>query len=217
MINIKPAKIDLEVWRKAQEWERQWHDNCANSYDEETKQYVYAHYMGLDEFAFRDEAGRLFWNFGADKTVLDIGGGAYSLLLKSFAKKRTVVDPCNYPDWTRARYAECGITFITATGEQLDKHYALDPANQDLKYDYALIYNCLQHTIDPQKIIENAKRLAKEIRIFEWIETGTNIGHLHELTEEGLNEWLGGTGKVEVINQNGAVGKCYYGIFPTNL
>lgn len=215
MINIKHTPTDFDEWRKAQEWEREWHDNCANSYNEETKQYVYADRMGLNEFKYMDEASRIYWNFGADKTVLDIGGGAYSLLLKSLAGKRTVVDPCAYPDWVRARYAECGVTFITATGEQLSSAHLPNPAKKDEKYDYALIYNCLQHTIDPKKIIENARKLAKEIRIFEWIETGTNVGHLHNLTEENLNKWLNGQGKVEQINQGGAVGLCYYGIFPT--
>lgn len=208
MINIKP--VHISTWQEAQEWEKNWHDTCANSYDEETKQYVYAKRMGLDEFLFRDEAGRIFWNFGADKSVIDIGGGAYSLLLKSLAQKRTVVDPCNYPNWVRSRYAECGIEFIPLPAERLD----LSKESKQV-YDYALIYNCLQHTIDPKRIIENARKIAKEIRIFEWVETGTNIGHLHTLTEKDLNEWLGGQGKVEEINQSGAVGLCYYGIFPT--
>lgn len=200
MINIK------NEWTKAQEWEKNWHDNCANSYREETKQYVYANRMGLDEFKFTDEASRIYWNFGADKSVIDIGGGAYSLLLKSLAGKRTVIDPCNYPAWIEARYKELGIEYYKIPAEDLEPTHI---------YDYALIYNCLQHTIDPKKIIENAKATAKEVRIFEWIETGTNIGHLHNLTIENLDQWLGGIGKVERINEGGAVGLCYYGIFPT--
>lgn len=49
--------------------------------------------------------------------------------------------------------------------------------------------------------------------IFEWIETGVNIGHLHTLHAKDLDSWLGGTGKVENINQAGCVGLCYYGVF----
>ena len=203
----------MSDWKTAQEWERQWHDNCANSYNEETKQYVYARKMGLDEFKFYDEASRVFWNFGADKSVIDIGGGAYSLLLKSFAKERSVVDPCEYPDWVRRRYSQCGINYFQVPAEFLDQGVEL-PVK---KYDIALIYNCLQHTIDPKKIIDNVKAIANEVRIFEWVETGTNIGHPHELKAEDLDQWLGGTGKVEQINENGAVGLCYYGIFPTNV
>jgi len=211
MINIKPTPVDFNEWRTAQEWEREWHDNCANSFNEEAKQFIYASRMGLDEFKGYDRGGRVNWNYG-DKTVLDIGGGAYSMLLKSQATKRTVVDPCNYPDWVRSRYEQCGITFISATGEQLSSEHLASP---NVPYDIALIYNCLQHTIDPKKIIENAKKLAKEIRIFEWVDTGVSDGHLHDLKAELLDEWLGGQGKVEVIREGGCIGKCYYGIFPT--
>ena len=217
MININlTAPVDFEEWRKAQEWEREWHDNCANSFNEEAKQFTYANRMGLDEFKGYDRGGRVNWNYG-DKTVLDIGGGAYSMLLKSQASKRTVVDPCNYPDWVRARYAECGIRFITATGEQLSSEHLPDVTDKSKKYDIALIYNCLQHTIDPQKIIENARKLANEIRIFEWVETGVSDGHLHNLKAELLDLWLGGQGKVEDISEGGCIGKCYYGIFPTGV
>lgn len=208
--------MDNTQWAQAQEWERDWHGNCANSFHEEQKQYVYAQRMGLDEFKVIDPAGRIFFDFG-DKTVIDIGGGAYSLLLKSKAKYRTVVDPCKYPNWVKARYSELGISFINTPAEYLNDYYAHDhTVGLELPHDLALIYNCLQHTIDPHKIIQNARRYAREVRIFEWIETGTNIGHLHTLHEKELNEWLGGTGKVERINQDGCNGLCYYGIFNTD-
>ena len=85
-------------------------------------------------------------------------------------------------------------------------------------YDEVWLYNVLQHTQDPEKIIRNAQRAGRIIRIFEWIETRISIneGHPHSFTEQQLNEWLGGEGKVETLNgQANCWGKCYYGIFPT--
>lgn len=49
--------MDNTQWAQAQEWERDWHGNCANSFHEEQKQYVYAQRMGLDEFKVIDPAG----------------------------------------------------------------------------------------------------------------------------------------------------------------
>lgn len=203
MINIKP--IDLTEWQTHQAWEAEWHADCANSFNEEAKQFTYARLMGLDEFKGYDRGGRLNWNYG-DKSVIDIGGGAYSMLLKSQAKRRAVVDPCTYPNWTKVRYQECGIELYQLPAEEINEGLGT--------WDIALIYNCLQHTINPQAIIENAKKIAHEIRIFEWVHTGTAIGHPHDLTPEDLDAWLGGTGKVVDLNEGGCVGQCYYGIFP---
>lgn len=43
---------------------------------------------------------------------------------------------------------------------------------------------------------------------------GVSPGHPHNLTEEKLNTWFKGYGKVEhMTGQNGCKGQCYYGIF----
>ena len=191
-----------QSWQEATEWERSWWGDCSNTYNEETKQYLYARYMGLDEFA-TNWYGRRGWDMG-DKKVLDIGGGPCSILLKSKARERIVLDPCQYPNWVNKRYEECGLSFWNIKGEEL---------NTELEFDEVLIYNCLQHTEDPEKILSNAKKVSKLIRIFEWIETGVADGHLHNLTEDSLNKWLGGEGKAEMLNASPLVGKCYYGIF----
>ena len=196
------------MWDKAQEWESKWHGNCANTYNEETKQYIYAEYMGLNEFA-TNWYGRRGWNFGS-RSVIDIGGGPCSMLLKSEAKERFVVDPCLYPAWVRARYEDTRIRYLRMKAEDfLEKIFVKE------KVDLALIYNVLQHTEDPEKIIANARRIANEIRIFEWIDTPINEGHIHTLTSENLDRWLGGKGKSQFINRSPVVGKAYYGIFPT--
>jgi hypothetical protein len=192
-------------WIEANEWERQWHGNCVNSYNEETKQYIYARLMGLDQYA-TNYYGQRGWDFG-DKTILDIGCGPYSLLLKSKALKRVAVDPCAYPDWIKSRYNECGIAFMNIKAE--------DMAFTHL-FDECIIYNCLQHTEDPELIIKKALEYAAIVRIFEWIDEPVSDGHIHVLTEEKLNAWLSGEGKVIDLNQNPCVGRAYFGIFKGN-
>jgi len=195
----------MTEWKKAQIFEKIWHKKqqfCT--YNEETKQYIYASKMGLDCYK-TDYFNQIGWFFG-DKKVIDIGGGEQSILLKSQAKERIVLDPLNYAGWIKMRYAEAGICFLQMKAENLTKG----------NYDIALIYNCLQHTEKPAKIISNAKRMSKVIHIFEWIDEGISEGHIHNLTEKKLNGWLGGTGKVEQLNQYPAVGRAYYGIFKGN-
>lgn len=192
-------------WHEAQEWEKEWHDNCVNSFNEEEKQLLYAEKIGLQ----RTRTHKTPYNFDLNQTsVLDIGGGAYSLLLKCINfKKVMVVDPLmdKFPHWVRSRYASAGILHIGMKGEDILVE----------GFDEVWIYNVLEHAEFPEKIIENAKRAGKLIRIFEWVDIPTSPGHLHTLTESKLNEWLGGEGKVEVMNTNLAKGKAYYGIFPT--
>ena len=187
-----------------QEWERKWWENCQNTYGEECKQIAYAKKMGLTFF----HNGKSPFNIDMQgKSVLDIGGGPVSLLLKCVnLKEGRVVDPCDYPDWVYERYEAAGIECLVLRGESLI-HTPIDP------YDECLIYNCLQHVEDPESIIKNARACSKIIRLFEWIDCGTSEGHPHELTEAKLNQWLGGEGKVDNINENSAVGKAFFGIF----
>lgn len=198
----------IQTWKTAQEWEADWHGNCINSLNEEQKQIVYAEKMGL----IRTPTPKTPYNFDLQgKSVLDIGGGAYSLLLKcvNFSDSY-VADPLvkRYPEWVIKRYNSIGVMAVGVTGEKL-----LEKMNKSKIFDEVWMYNVLEHVIDPEKIIQNALELGRVVRIFEWLDTRTNIGHPHTLTEEQLNAWLGGEGKVEAVNRGGAVGKAYYGVF----
>lgn len=202
-----------ETWKKAQEWELNWHSNCSNSLYEEEKQIVYAEKMGL----IKTPTPKTPYVFDLEgKSVLDIGGGAYSLLLKCVNFRNSyVIDPLmdKYPSWVGYRYRMLDIMMLVSTGEEVTEQF---PDGE--KFDEVWIYNVLEHTYDPKKIIENALELGNIVRIFEWIETrlGINDGHIHSFTESQLNEWLGGEGKVEVLNRSGAKGKAYYGVFKGN-
>jgi hypothetical protein len=196
-------------WQDAQKWETDWHGNCVNTYGEEEKQLVYARRMGL-KFS---HDGKTPYNIKLERTVIDIGGGPASLLLKCVRPSGhagvTVLDPMPLPEWVMARYRAAGVQVIRGKGEDV-RVYATH-------YDEAWIYNCLQHTEDPAGVVARARECADLIRIFEWLDTPVNVGHLHTLTEQGLNEWLGGEGQTERLNgQANCYGRCYYGIFPTD-
>lgn len=185
-----------EMWEKAQKWESDWWGDCLDTVGEELKQQTYASKMGLSS---RNLEG---------KTVLDIGGGVISLLLK-FKNRGSccVVDPITAPNWVHSRYKENNIRFINGKAEDISLMKL--PI-----FDEIWIYNCLQHTEDPKKIIKNIKKLSKVIRIFEWVEEPISPGHINVLHEKQLNTWLGGEGKVEVLNDsNGCHGSAYFGVF----
>ena len=187
---------------EAQEWELAWWNGAINTFGEEAKQITYAHRMGLvnepreGKWPVYDLAGR---------SVVDLGGGPVSMLLKCVGGNGVVVDPCPYPDWVAARYQAAEIDYRVEEAETY-----VSP----IEFSEAWIYNVLQHVVDPQQVVETAKRQASLVRIFEWIETPPNIGHPHTLHADELNDWLGGEGTVEFVNENGAVGLCYYGEFP---
>lgn len=192
-------------WKDEQHFEADWWGNCINTYHEETKQQVYAKKMGLHydmvngKYPVIDLKG---------KSILDIGGGPVSMLLKCINRGETmVVDPCDYPKWIDERYKEANIGYMRSKGEDIP---TIPPINF---VDEVWIYNVLQHVDDPKLIIENAKKVSKIIRIFEWIDNGVSPGHPHDLKEIRLNKWLNGIGKVEELNESGCHGRAYYGIF----
>ena len=190
------------VANEHQELERDWWSTCTTTFGEEAKQLTYAHKMGLineprgGHWPVYDMQGR---------SVLDIGGGPVSMLLKCVnLGGAVVVDPCPYPDWVTARYEAAGIELVAGGGEDF---------RDERVFDEALLYNCAQHVIDPELIIATAKRQALTLRIFEWIETPSSLGHLHTLHADDLNRWIGGTGTVGMVDENGAVGLAYFGCF----
>lgn len=192
------------TWTEHQQFERDWHGDCVGcEYGERTKQLIYARKMGLH---FEHDGKSPFSIDMQGKSVVDIGGGPYSMLLFCRNVKGWVVDPCEYPEWVSMRYAQAGIHYMQEPMEELDAGF---------KFNEALCYNCLQHVQDPSKIITGARFVASLIRIFEWLNIPPCPGHPHELSADRLDEWLGGEGKVEMLNdrERGLVGLAYYGVF----
>lgn len=178
------------------EFEKDYWGTCCNTFDEDQKHYVYAKLMGLR----RQHYSFILPNI----SVLDIGGGPSSMLLKSKGLiEGKVVDPIDYPQWTKDRYSMMNISVDVMPGEDVT----------ETGYDEVWIYNCMQHAIDPGKIIANAKAAAPVLRIFEWIDIPAHDGHPHELTEASLNEWIGKEGTVVQLAETGCYGKAYFGSF----
>lgn len=208
------TQISTDEWQKAQQFEAGWWSDCANTMGEELKQLDYARMMGLRQFNVDQKP---YFDLQG-KSVLDLGGGAVSLLLKCDNKGRAVVvDPMPMPEWILGRYKAAGIEFYNMAAE--DVNTGLLALNSDNPFDEVWIYNVLQHVQDTQKIIENAKSLGKIIRIFEWIETPPHDGHPHTLKAEELDKWLEGEGRVEKLDPKvwSSYGIAYYGIFPTKF
>lgn len=193
---------DLMTWEDHQQWERSWHGDCINSWNEETKQQVYAKRMGLEAIM---ELGKYPVYDLKEISILDVGCGPYSLLLKCKNFKGYGIDPCDYPKWVAERYKEAGIEY--------KKMLAEDTTWTTEVFDEVWMYNVLQHTQDPELIMKNMRRAGKVLRIFEWIETEQTPGHPHILQADKLNEWVGGIGATEELHESGCYGKCWYGVF----
>lgn len=189
-------------WQEHQAWESAWWSTCTNTFCEETKQITYAHRMGL----INTPQGE-FWpvyDMGG-KSVLDLGGGPVSMLLKTINTHwLTVVDPGDYPRWVAERYGSAAIDYVREPAEEY---------RTNAVYDECWIYNVLQHVIDPGKVLENAQKYARLLRIFEWTNVPPCPGHPHMLEREWLDETLGGKGSVDLLNENGCHGIAYYGVF----
>lgn len=181
------------------EFEKSFWGDCCNTFGEDQKHYIYGNLMGL--------TGQYFHYDVQGKRILDIGGGPTSMLLKTInLKEGKVCDPIDYPQWTKDRYKSKNISVQVVGGEDVDEN----------GWDEVWIYNCLQHVENPQKIIDNAKKSAKILRIFEWINIPAHEGHPHMLTKQNLEEWIGQTGNTTTLNgENGCYGECFYGTFVT--
>ena len=123
-----------------------------------------------------------------------------------------VVDPCKYPDWVGQRYATAGIKYHQKNGEDVNVTMGV--------FDEVWIYNVLQHTMEPDKIIRNARAVAPILRIFEVIDIPPCPGHPHELKAHKLTEWINEGqetvqhGTVEVLQRENALyGTYFYGVF----
>lgn len=180
--------------------EARFWDTCRNTFGEEVKQQVYLDRMGFPRAKTWNNSG-----FGWDaegKSIVDIGGGPVSALLKmENLKGGLVVDPGEYPEWVTARYAGANIRHCAVEGERWL------PLPED-KWEVGLVYNCLQHTVDPAQVIKHLVSAvgSSNLRVFEWINIPPHEGHPHMLTAEKLEEWCGRAGRVETFT---GINECY--------
>lgn len=192
-----------DTWKKAQFAEAEFWGKCLNTYSEETKQLtIYAPRMKLNLIS------RTYIDV-SNKSILDIGGGPSSLLLKCINRGRSmVIDPLPLPLWVRNRYREADIDFRNEQAEEYTFSFGVD------RFDEVWIYNVLQHAQDPQLIIKNVREnlVLKTIRIFEWIEVPADKAHPHVLHAKDLDKWLGKKGLTEKINEYDSFTHAYYNV-----
>lgn len=168
-----------------QGFEADWWGDCANTLGEELKQVrAYAPVMGMAPRPWRGGNHWPVWNLDG-KSVLDVGGGPVSMLLKcvNVGEGSTVLDPCAYPAWTTERYAVHGVRVVSMPAEDFD--------GQD--FDEAWLYNVLAHTLDPEAIVRMMRRAANTAHVFEWVDIPAHPGHPQELKADKLADWLGVT------------------------
>lgn len=116
------------------------------------------------------------------KKILESGGGAYpSTSICLGLKKAVNVEPNydNFPeeikDYLKSKNVEgISVGFEDYTGRA--------------KFDEVWFFNVLQHVRDPSLQIENAKKIANTIRVFEPIDTATNNEHPHSLSVKFFEE-----------------------------
>jgi hypothetical protein len=187
------------TWDDHQRWELDCWNNlynrCCATFDEEQKQQAYAPLMGLT-------LDRLYRVTGCEgKTILDLGGGPVSLLLKTPGVLGVVVDPCLYPDWVRSRYAALGIEQVVLPAEGYTGN----------GFDEVWIYNVLAHVKDPEAVIHTARRAAKVLRLFEWVGYGPGPGHPHALSAEVLSQWVGHVCEATLVTHSTGSGNAVHG------
>jgi hypothetical protein len=186
-------------WEKSQFIESSWWGKCEFAYQEEIKQSTYARLMGLRTSKFD---GKMAYD-GLGKSIIDIGGGPASILLKTInTKDRYVLDPITYPKWVELRYMELGINRIYRPAEDFELP----------DVDEVWLYNVLQHVQDPSLILKKIINIPV-IRIFEWINCPTNDAHPHSLSKEFLDDQLNTNGNTTFLNgenDSGCFGIAYH-------
>lgn len=167
--------ISYERWLEAHEGERKhWEliNSSAELIEQENGYYRHADVM----FLRRDNPSLV--------TVIDIGGGPLSLTLNHALGHCLVVDPIKPPQKNLDEYRDRHIWFEQDLAESFIEGYDGEP------FDEVWMYNCLQHTIDPEFILNNLFKVGKVLRISEPTLTPTNALHPHTFIPEWYHEKL---------------------------
>lgn len=161
-----------DVWEVAQQRERDWWGTEPNPrwQEEIGKQQTYARLMGLPHDL----------NMGS-KTILDVGCGPVSMLLRATHGGAAGVDPLLMSEETKAKFAQAGVALYHAKAEDF---------KPPKRFDEAWMYNCLQHVDEPNKVMGMLLQSAGSVRIFEWIDMTPDPSHPHTLRVEQFERWI---------------------------
>ncbi len=117
-----------------------------------------------------------------DKKILESGGGCHpSVYFCKGLKKAVNVEPLfdKFPDNIKNKLNSAGIETLSV---------AFEDYKGRTKFDEVWFFNVLQHVRDPLLQIENAKRIASVVRVFEPIDTAINNEHPHSFNIEFFKE-----------------------------
>jgi hypothetical protein len=146
----------------AQQCERDWWTAANRRDDAEKSAPWYAERLGIGETAKLD--------------ILDLGGGPFPIgvLLDLPCRSYTVVDPL------------ATLPMMPPTRLNILRETVAAEDYEGPMVDEAWGYNVLQHVIDPAAVLETAKRHARVVRWFDWVETTVYPVHPHSITADWL-------------------------------
>ncbi len=167
-------KISIDKWMDCQAYERKdWGSDIylVPENREVQKQVHYASLMKLSKDLNYQHIDL------SQKSVLDVGCGPVSMLLRSSNFKRAVgVEPLDYGKDVDEAYKSKNVDLLKIPAEKMNFK------NQE--FDEVWMYNVLQHVYDPLLVLEKIMKSGKTLRIFEWVDIAPHEGHPHELTED---------------------------------
>lgn len=107
------------------------------------------------------------------KKILESGGGCYpaSYFCEGLNKAVNIEPLCDqFPEEIKSKLLSKNIECVSTSFEEYKTR---------IKFDEVWFFNVLQHVKDPVLQIENAKKIAKIIRVFEPLDTAINNEHPH--------------------------------------
>lgn len=154
--------ISQERWEQAQSKE-------INHYD----YYNEDNYKNSSYIILRDHFNIDPENDLINKKILESGGGCNpSIYFCKGLKKAVNVEPLydKFPESVKSKLNNANVECISV---------AFEDYKGRSKFDEVWFFNVLQHVKDPYLQIQNAKRIANIIRVFEPIDTAINDEHPH--------------------------------------
>jgi hypothetical protein len=168
-------KVTEERWKEANTVESTHWEKIMS--DDELAQKEDGHYRHADVMLLGNSLPK-------ELTVIDIGGGPLSLITHYDLSLGVVVDPIMISDKYLKKYKERNILFVNKKAEDFLSSY------DGPIMDEVWMYNCLQHTIDPEYIMKNLWKAGKYLRISEPTDTPINTAHPHSFTPEWYQNML---------------------------
>ena len=201
---MNPERI--EQWKKAQTKERQFHTDPFEigyiKYFESYRQYF--SWLNID-FDLKQ------------KSILEIGPADYPAIGYSInGKNCEVIEPMPLSILKEILNSKSANYTLLNRGNNTAEFILIEANSRNHQWDEIWMFNLLQHVIDPDIIIAQAKQAAKTIRFFEPINMGTNDCHLHAFNYEYFYDRLGPKVSIYPGDPNASnfhTHECAYGIW----